>query len=193
LGAAQKPVLFTRSRPYKKNDNAHVEPRNWTHVREHFGYERYDNPAVVPLINALCQGALGQWLNHFLPTQPLREKRRIEGRVVRGDGLAQTPNVRSVAAAEVTRATQARLRAAHARLHPLALAREVARQQQVIAAQCQLPAGGAGKNQLEPRPPQTGRGEPGRVGLRPRFPSFPSGAWVTGLWAPRSALRSATG
>lgn len=40
LGQRPKPVLFTRSRPYKKNDNAHVEQRNWTHVREHFGYER---------------------------------------------------------------------------------------------------------------------------------------------------------
>jgi hypothetical protein len=42
LGQREAPVLFTRSRPYKKNDNAHVEQRNWTHVREHFGYERYD-------------------------------------------------------------------------------------------------------------------------------------------------------
>lgn len=41
-----KPVLFTRSRPCRKNDNAHV--------RQHFGYERYDDPAVVPLPNALC-------------------------------------------------------------------------------------------------------------------------------------------
>ena len=50
------PVLFTRARPYRSNDNAHVEQRNWTHVRQHFGYERYDEPAVVPLLNALCQG-----------------------------------------------------------------------------------------------------------------------------------------
>lgn len=53
-----KPVLFTRSRPYRSNDNAHVEQRNWTHVRQHFGYERYDNPPVVDPINALCKGAL---------------------------------------------------------------------------------------------------------------------------------------
>ena len=40
-------LTFTRSRPYRKNDTAHVESRNWTHVRQHFGYERHDNPAVV--------------------------------------------------------------------------------------------------------------------------------------------------
>jgi hypothetical protein len=38
------PALFTRSRPYRKNDNAHVRQHNWTHVRQHFGYERYDDP-----------------------------------------------------------------------------------------------------------------------------------------------------
>jgi hypothetical protein len=58
-----RPVLFTRSRPYRKNDNAHVEQRNWTHVRQHFGYERYDDPAVVPLINALCWG---QWVRPLM-------------------------------------------------------------------------------------------------------------------------------
>ena len=50
LRQRDRPVLFTRARPYRKNDNAHVEQRNWTHVRQHFGYERYDDPAVVPLL-----------------------------------------------------------------------------------------------------------------------------------------------
>jgi hypothetical protein len=54
LGQRPRPVLLTRARPYRKNDNAHVEQRNWTRVREHFGYERYDNPEVTPRINALC-------------------------------------------------------------------------------------------------------------------------------------------
>jgi hypothetical protein len=44
-----KPVFMTRSRPYKKDDNAHVEQKNWTHVRQCFGYERHDNPEVVAL------------------------------------------------------------------------------------------------------------------------------------------------
>ena len=85
-------MRFTRSRPYRKNDNAHVEQLNWTHVRQHFGYERDDDPAVVPLINALCKGALGQLLNHFLPTHKLVEKRQRTGQPrVRVYGKAQTP------------------------------------------------------------------------------------------------------
>jgi hypothetical protein len=138
LGQRKKPVLFTRARPYRKNDNAHLEQRNWTRVRQHFGCERYDNPAVVVLINALGKGPLGQLLNHFLPTQQLREKRRVAQRVVRVDGPAQTPYARVLAAREVRRATKARLRAEHARLNPFQLAREVERQQKTIAAQRQL-------------------------------------------------------
>lgn len=125
LQKRDRPVCFTRSRAYRKNDNAHVEQRNWTHVRQHFGYERYDNPAVAALINALCKGALGQMLNHFLPTQKLEKKRREGSRIVREYGPAQTPYARVLAAAEVTSAKKKELRALHERLNPMALARQI--------------------------------------------------------------------
>ena len=133
-----KPVLFTRGRPYKKNDNARVEQRNWTHVRQHFGYERYDNPAVAPLINDLCAGALGQLLNHFLPTHLLQEKRRNGNRTVRIYGPALTPYARVLAAPEVSADNKAQLRKLHAQLNPFALAREVERQKKAINGQRRL-------------------------------------------------------
>ena len=49
----KQPIQFTRSRAYHKDDNAHVEQKNWTHVRQWLGYERFDNPDVVPLLNDL--------------------------------------------------------------------------------------------------------------------------------------------
>jgi len=134
LGQRAKPVLFTRARPYRKNDNARVEQRNWTHVRQQFGYERYDNVAVVPLLNALCKGPLGQLQNHFLPTQQLVEKRRKARRVVRVYGRAQTPYARVMLAGEVTAAKKAELAALHGRLNPFQLAREVERQKKEIEA-----------------------------------------------------------
>lgn len=79
LQSRERPVFFTRARPYRSNDNAHVEQRNWTHVRQHFGYERYDNPEAAALINVLCKGALGLLLNHFLPTQKTRWQRTRRG------------------------------------------------------------------------------------------------------------------
>lgn len=138
LGQRSKPVLFTRGRPHRKNDNARVEQRNWTHVRQHFGYERYDNPEVTPLINGLCAGALGQLLNHFLPTHLLQAKRRKGKRTVRVYGPAVTPYARVLAAEEVASATKAELRKLHEQLNPFALVREVERQKKIIDAQRRL-------------------------------------------------------
>ena len=135
LGQRPKPVLFTRGRPYKKNDNARVEQRNWTHVRQHFGYERYDNPQVAPMINQLCQGALGQLLNHFLPTHLLKEKRRSGKRIVRVYGPPLTPYARLLAAQELSAANKAELRTQHEQLNPFALARKIEQQKKAINAQ----------------------------------------------------------
>jgi hypothetical protein len=44
---------FTRSRAYRKNDNAHCEQKNWTQVRQHFGHERFEQPDLVALMNDL--------------------------------------------------------------------------------------------------------------------------------------------
>lgn len=127
-----RPVLFTRAQPYRKNDNAHVEQRNWTHVRQHFGYERYDNPEVVPLINTLCKGALGQLHNHFLPTNKLEKKRRVGKRIIRLYGDAQTPYQRVLAAKEVSAQTKAQLQQLHGQLNPFQLQRDIQRQKQLI-------------------------------------------------------------
>jgi hypothetical protein len=135
-----RPVLFTRSRPYRSNDNAHVEQRNWTHVRQHFGYERYDNPPVAVPINALCKGALGQMQNHFLPTHKLEKKERKEGRMVRVYGAAQTPLTRVLAALEVTPEKKSQLRQAHAALNPFQLNRDIERQKKEIEALRLFPA-----------------------------------------------------
>jgi hypothetical protein len=52
FGNKVSPVQFTRSRSYRKDDNAHVEQKNWTHVRQWFGYHRLDNQKVVPTSSA---------------------------------------------------------------------------------------------------------------------------------------------
>jgi hypothetical protein len=133
--AGQTPVIaFTRSRPYRKNDQAHIEQKNYTNVRLWFGYERYDVPEVWPLINALCRGALDQLLNYFLPTMKLEKKERVGSKVVRHYGPTQTPLARVLACAEVSAATKTRLRAEQAALNPFAVRREVDRQMKEIEA-----------------------------------------------------------
>lgn len=140
LGQRPRPVLFTRARPYQKNDNAHVEQRNWTRVRQHFGYGRYDNPAVTPLINTLCREALEPLLNHFLPTLKLEGKQRVGSRVVRQYGPPQTPLARVLAAAEVSAESKARLQEFHATLNPFQLGRDIERRMRVIESRRQLRA-----------------------------------------------------
>jgi hypothetical protein len=134
-----KPIAFTRSRPYRKNDNAHIEQKNYTQVRLWFGYERYDHPAVVPLINALCRGALNQLLNYFLPTMKLESKARMGRQVIRKYGKAATPLSRVLACAEVSAETKSRLEAEKKTLNPFALRREVDRQMKGIEQQRRLP------------------------------------------------------
>jgi hypothetical protein len=133
-GPRPKPILFTRSRPYKKNDNAHVEQRHWTHGRQQFGDERYDNPPVAPPINALGKGARGQLQNHFLPTPKRERKVRRNGRITRVYGDAQTPLARGLAAPQVAEEKQEALKVLHTRLNPFQLHRDIERQKKTIEA-----------------------------------------------------------
>jgi hypothetical protein len=129
LQKRRRPVYMTRSRPNKKDDNAHVEQKNWTHVRQWFGYQRYDNPDVVALLNELVRGPYGQLLNYFHATLKLKEKQLLPGgRMRRIYERPQTPLSRVLASAEVSAATKAKLRREHKGLNPFALKIEVDKQ-----------------------------------------------------------------
>ena len=85
-----EPVDFVRRRPYKKNDNAHVEQKNFTHVRELLGYERYDEFELVALINEIYL-FWNQLQNYFIPAMKLISKERVGSRVVKKYDLPKTP------------------------------------------------------------------------------------------------------
>jgi hypothetical protein len=134
LQERKRPVFLTRSRPYKKDDNAHVEQKNWTHIRQWLGYERHDNPEVVEPINKLATGAYGKLLNYFHASLKLDHKERKEGRIRRVYGPAQTPLARVLAHKSVTEETKRRLKEDKKRMNPFALKQEVDRELKVIAA-----------------------------------------------------------
>ena len=137
-GERPRPLCLTRARPYRKNDNAHIEQKNYTQVRQWFGYERYDNPAVVPLINALCKGALGQLLNFFVPTLKLEKKRREGSQWIRVYGPAKTPLCRVLESASVSGPKKSQLQVLRAQLNPFALRQEVDRRLKEIERQRRL-------------------------------------------------------
>jgi len=86
------PVQFTRSRAYHKDDNAHVEQKNWTHVRLWFGYHRLENHKVVALMNELyTSDAWRLYHNFFLPSVKLIEKKRVASKTVKLYDKPKTP------------------------------------------------------------------------------------------------------
>jgi len=90
-------LKFTRSRPYKKDDNAHIEQKNWTHVRKLVGWERYDTRAQLNAINVLYTGPWRAMMNLYQPCVKLKEKVRTGSRITRRYDCAQTPLDRLVA------------------------------------------------------------------------------------------------
>jgi hypothetical protein len=73
-------LIFTRSRPYKKNDNCYVEQKNWSIVRSQFGYQRYEGQKNVDLMNSIHK-LYNDYSNFFLPSIKLKSKIRLGGHV----------------------------------------------------------------------------------------------------------------
>lgn len=94
----QHNLQFTRGRPYRKNDNAHVEQKNWTHVRRIFGWGRYDTYKQLDTMNALYCGDLRIMMNLFQPCVKLLKKERVGARIRRIYDEARTPLDRLLAA-----------------------------------------------------------------------------------------------
>lgn len=94
-------IQFYRSRPYKKDDNAHVEQKNWTHVRKIFGYVRYDSEEALQAMNDLYRNELRWFQNLFLPSVKLLEKVRIGSKFKRVHDEPLTPLQRVCACKEV--------------------------------------------------------------------------------------------
>ena len=90
-------IQFTRGRPYKKDDNAHIEQKNWTHVRRLLGYVRYDTEAARQAIDDLYRHELRLFHNLFMPSVKLAKKERIGSRLRRRYQAPQTPFQRVVA------------------------------------------------------------------------------------------------
>jgi len=85
------PVQFTRSRAYHKDDNAPVEQKNWTHVRQWLGYQRLDDPTVVPLLNDLDEHEWRLFHNFFCPSMKLLSKERIGSKTLKPHDSPKTP------------------------------------------------------------------------------------------------------
>ena len=123
---------FTRSRPYKKNDNAHVEQKNWSHVRQLFGYDRIEDRSLVDLMNDLYTNEWSLYQNHFIPSMKLLEKKRINSKYYKKYDSPRTPYDRVMASEYVSDEEKERLQTVHKALNPFILKKNIEKKLRVI-------------------------------------------------------------
>ena len=130
---ARRRIQFTRSRPYKKDDNAHVEQKNWTHVRKLVGWDRYDTMEAQQALNVLY-AELRLFQNLFQPSMKLLRKERRGSRLLRRYDAPQTPWERVQACADVDAAKVAALERRFRRTDPFVLAQHIGQHLDQVAS-----------------------------------------------------------
>lgn len=116
---------FTRSRPSRKNDNAYIEEKNWTHVRKVFGYLRYDTYEELAIMNDLYRDELRLYKNFFQPVMKLQSKERIGGKVTRKYEAAKTPYQRLMESSQIPESVREELKGTYLSLNPAELKRNI--------------------------------------------------------------------
>lgn len=119
------PVKFVRRRPYKKNDAAHVEQKNWTHVRQLFGYERLDDRAMVAIMNEIYRAYWNPLHNYFIPCMKLIKKERLGGRIKKTYDQPKTPCDRLLESNHVSEVVKRQLRLERQARNPFKLQAEL--------------------------------------------------------------------
>jgi len=117
-------ITFTRSRSYKKNDNCHVEQKNWSVVRRLIGYDRYNSRAAYETLNRIYD-LLRLYVNFFQPVMKLVNKTRHGARVHKVYDMARTPYQRALESGVLTEAKQQELAATYHGLNPVFLLKQI--------------------------------------------------------------------
>lgn len=114
-------VIFTRSRPYKKNDNCYVEQKNYTHVRELFHYQRIDHKELKGIMNEIYIRYWNPYQNYFLPSFKLKDKIRIGAKIKKQYDEPLTPYDRLINSKHVSEEEKEALREQKSKLNPFEL------------------------------------------------------------------------
>ncbi|MEA1964570.1 MAG: hypothetical protein U9O41_05535, partial [Candidatus Aerophobetes bacterium] len=123
--AEAEKIGFSRSRPYKKNDNCFVEQKNSTHIRSVFGHLRYDTEKEIEIINSLYRNELGLYKNFFQPVMKLKEKTRVKGKVHRKYDIPKTPYRRLMESGQISEKEKKQLQDLYQSLNPAELKRKI--------------------------------------------------------------------
>ena len=118
-------IHFTRSRPYRKNDNCYVEQKNYTHVRELFGYQRFEEEELRDLMNDIYKNCWSPLLNYFIPSFKIKKKIRIGAKVRKIYGPPVTPYQRLMDSPSVSEEQKVAIGEIKKGLNPFELKREL--------------------------------------------------------------------
>jgi len=117
-------ITFTRSRPYKKNDQAHVEQKNWSVVRHTVGYDRWETDQEFAILESIHDD-LRLYINFFQPSFKLIAKERIGNKTIKRYDTAKTPYQRVLERKDISLEAKARLMNLYLQLNPAELRRRI--------------------------------------------------------------------
>ena len=117
-------ITFTRSRPYQKNDQAHVEQKNWSVVRHTVGYDRWETEQEFTILESIYDD-LRLYINFFQPSFKLIAKERIGNKTIKRYDVAKTPYQRVLERKDISLSAKARLMNLYLQLNPAELRRQI--------------------------------------------------------------------
>lgn len=120
----EKNIEFTRGRPYHKNDNAHIEQKNWTHVRKLIGFQRLETEKELENLNSLYLNEWRLYKNFFIPNKKLVEKKRVDNKIVKKYDKPKTPFER-ILESDLPENEKVKLKEIYDKLNPVELKREI--------------------------------------------------------------------
>jgi hypothetical protein len=126
------PVHYTRSREYQKNDNAHIEGKNWTHIRQYLGYDRFEDQCMVALMNNLYSSEWRLLFNFFLPSVKLLAKERIKSKTIKHFDAPKTPCQRLLESKNIAQSTKEELQRLLTTLNPFSLQKIMSKKIRII-------------------------------------------------------------
>ncbi|SRR6266540_2590085 len=156
----ERGITFTRSRPYRKNDNCFVEQKNWPVVRQQVGYGRYDTPEELEALNELYSH-LRYYVNFFQPQMKLVSKTRRGAKLTKRYDTAATPYRRILASPAVPQEVKDELTGTYLGLNPAELKRAItgcqdrllklARTKPIARKEVKPPPGHPWRSEISPR------------------------------------------
>lgn len=127
-----KKTAFTRSRPNKKNDNAYVEQKNWTQVRNLLGYDRLDDISILDAVNDLYSNEWSFYNNYFRPSLKLIEKIKINSKYTKKYDIPKTPYERVMNSDDISKEKKEKLKLIFNKLNPFELKKSIDSQLKAI-------------------------------------------------------------